>query len=76
MTALPPLKLSRIDLFLFRAAIKEPIVTSFGSIPARVALLVRVEDNDGAHGWGEVWGNFSPTGVEHKLRLIDTIIDP
>ena len=74
--ALPPLKLSRIELFLFRAAIKEPIVTSFGSIPARVALLVRIEDSDGAHGWGEVWGNFPPTGVEHKLRLIETIIAP
>ena len=75
-TALPPLKLSRIELFLFRAAIKEPIVTSFGSIPARVALLVRIEDSDGARGWGEVWGNFPPTGVEHKLRLIETIIAP
>lgn len=74
--ALPSLALSRIELFLFRAAIKEPIVASFGSIPARVVLLVRVEDNDGAHGWGEVWGNFPPTGVEHKLRLIDTIIAP
>jgi L-alanine-DL-glutamate epimerase-like enolase superfamily enzyme len=73
---LPPLRPSRIELFLFRAAIKEPIVTSFGSIPGRVALLVRIEDDDGAHGWGEVWGNFPPTGVEHKARLIDTIIAP
>jgi hypothetical protein len=38
---------SRIEVFHFRAAIREPIVTSFGSIPARNALLIRVEDHDG-----------------------------
>jgi L-alanine-DL-glutamate epimerase-like enolase superfamily enzyme len=41
-----------------------------------VALLVRVEDGDGAHGWGEVWCNFPPAGGEHKLRLLAQIIGP
>lgn len=76
ISALPPLAPTRIELLLYRAAIKEPIVTSFGSIPARVALLVRVEDKDGAHGWGEVWANFPPRGAEHKAHLIDAIIAP
>ncbi len=49
---------------------------SFGSIPARVVLLVRVEDTSGAHGWGEVWANFPPFGAEHKLRLMAEIIAP
>jgi hypothetical protein len=44
--------------FHYNAAIKEPIVTSFGSIPARNALLIRIEDRDGAFGWGEVWQTF------------------
>lgn len=73
---LPPVAPTRIELLLYRAAIKEPIVTSFGSIPARVALLVRVEDKDGAYGWGEVWANFPPRGAEHKAHLIQTIIAP
>ena len=73
---LQPITLARIELFLYRASIKEPIVTSFGSIPARVVLLVRVEDRDGAHGWGEVWANFPPHGAEHKLQLIEDIIAP
>ncbi len=68
--------LKKIDVFVYRAPIKEPIVTSFGSIPARVALLVRAEDKDGAHGWGEVWANFPPSGAESKARLIETIIAP
>ncbi len=68
--------LSRIDVFHYRAAINEPIITSFGSIPARAALLLRVEDKDGAHGWGEVWANFPPCGAENKARLIEAIVAP
>ncbi len=67
---------TRIELFHYRAAIRQPIVTSFGSIPARNALLIRVEDRDGAFGWGEVWANFPPSGAESKLRLLETVILP
>lgn len=68
--------LKKIDAFVYRAPIKEPIVASFGSIPARVALLIRAEDKDGAHGWGEVWANFPPSGAESKARLLETIVGP
>jgi D-galactarolactone cycloisomerase len=66
----------RIELFHFNAAIQQPIITSFGSIPARNALLIRIEDADGAFGWGEVWANFPPSGAESKLRLLETVILP
>src|SRR5580692_2450513 len=66
----------RIELFHYQAAIRQPIVTSFGSIPARNALLIRIEDADGAFGWGEVWANFPPSGAESKLRLLETVILP
>ena len=71
-----PLVPARIEIFHFKAPIKEPIVTSFGSIPARNALLVRIEDKDGAFGWGEVWANFPPAGAEGKVRLLETILIP
>jgi hypothetical protein len=67
---------TRIEIFHYKAAIKEPIVTSFGSIPARNALLIRIEDRDGAFGWGEVWANFPPSGAQSKLRLLETVILP
>ncbi len=66
----------RIEIFHYKAAISEPIVTSFGSIPARNAVLVRVEDADGAFGWGEIWANFPPCGAETKVRLLETLIVP
>jgi D-galactarolactone cycloisomerase len=71
-----PLVPTRIEVFHFKAPINEPIVTSFGSIPARNALLVRIEDKSGAFGWGEVWANFPPAGAECKVRLLETILVP
>jgi D-galactarolactone cycloisomerase len=41
---------TRIELFRYKAAIREPIATSFGSIPARNARPIRIEDQDGAFG--------------------------
>ncbi len=73
MTDLTP---RRLDLYLFRAPTSNPIIASFGTIPERVALIVRIEDKDGAHGWGEIWCNFPPTGGEHKFRLAAHVIAP
>src|SRR5688572_7977219 len=42
----------------------------------RPAVLVRVEDADGAHGWGEAWCNFPSCGAEHRARLIETVLAP
>ena len=70
------LRLARIETFLYRAEVKEPVKMSFGSIARRSALLLRVEDAEGAHGWGEVWCNFPPYGADNKQRLIETVIAP
>jgi L-alanine-DL-glutamate epimerase and related enzymes of enolase superfamily len=42
----------------------------------RPAVLVRIEDADGAHGWGEAWCNFPACGAEHRARLIETVLAP
>jgi len=70
------ISIARIEAFLFRAEVKEPVKTSFGSIPRRSVLLLRVEDADGAHGWGEVWCNFPPYSTDTKMRLLETVICP
>ena len=64
------ISIARIEAFLFRAEVKEPVKTSFGSIPRRSVLLLRVEDVEGAHGWGEVWCNFPPFSVVSALILL------
>lgn len=70
------LDIRRIQAFAFRAPIEEPVRTSFGTMRDRPAVVVRLEDADGAHGWGEVWCNFPACGAEHRVRLVETIIAP
>jgi L-alanine-DL-glutamate epimerase-like enolase superfamily enzyme len=42
----------------------------------RPALFVRIDDDDGATGWGEVWCNFPSCGAEHRARLLDSVFAP
>lgn len=65
-----------IDTFVFRAPITRPVVTSFGTMTERPALLVRVRDRDGAEGWGEVWCNWPPRGAKHRACLVEDVAAP
>ena len=49
---------------VFRCPVEAPVVTSFGAMRERPMVLVRVEDAEGAMGWGEVWCNFPTIGAE------------
>ena len=71
-----PLTVVRIEAHVFRWPVRKPVVTSFGIMRDRPALLVRVESVEGASGWGEVWCNFPACGAEHRARLIETVIAP
>jgi L-alanine-DL-glutamate epimerase-like enolase superfamily enzyme len=68
--------ITRIESFVFRTPLATPLRASFGSMPDRSAVFIRVEDADGAVGWGEVWCNFPTIGAEHRARLFDTFIAP
>lgn len=70
------IKLTRIEIIVFRAPIDVPVRTSFGVMSDRPAVLIRVEDAQGAHGWGEIWCNFPTCGAEHRARLAETVVAP
>jgi len=70
------IRIARVQAFAFRAPIETPVATSFGVMNDRPAVLVRVEDDTGAHGWGEIWCNFPTCGAEHRVRFVDTVISP
>ncbi len=78
MIALPQaaLCIAKVDVFAFRAPIATPVRTSFGEMHDRPAVFVRVTDEDGAVGWGEVWCNFPSCGAEHRARLLVTVMRP
>ena len=82
MSAIPfspdiaPLRIVGVRSLVFRAPLTEPVQTSFGIMRERPALLVRVEDESGAFGWGEVWCNFPTVGAEHRAQLLDSLVAP
>lgn len=63
--------IARIQAWAFRCPTKRPVATSFGVMHDRPAVLVRVEDRDGAFGWGEIWANWPAAGAEHRVRLLE-----
>ncbi|WP_439613756.1 mandelate racemase/muconate lactonizing enzyme family protein [Reyranella sp.] len=68
--------LARVEAHVFRTPIKDPVRTSFGIMTERVAVFVRVEDSDGARGWGEIWCNFPNAAAEHRALLFADIVAP
>lgn len=73
---LEPISLAKAEIFVFRARIDAPLRTSFGTMIDRPSVLVRLEDKDGAYGWGEVWCNFPSVGAEHRANLINDVLIP
>jgi D-galactarolactone cycloisomerase len=65
-----------VRALVYRAPIETPVVTSFGIMRDRPMVLVRVEDDEGAVGWGEVWCNFPTVGAEHRARLVESVLAP
>ena len=68
--------ITRAEVFVFRAPILKPVRTSFGIMYNRPAVLLRLEDSDGAFGWGEAWCNFPSCGAEHRANLLESVIVP
>ncbi len=79
MSGLPssaPLHLERVESHVLRAPVTAPVRNSFRTLHAREALLVRVCDQDGAWGWGEIWCNYPPGAAAHRARLVDEFFAP
>ncbi len=71
-----PIRIARIDSVRLRASTSGLPSSSLGAMQARNGLLVRLEDAEGAFGWGEVWCNFPPHAAESRQHLLDTLIAP
>jgi D-galactarolactone cycloisomerase len=75
---MPPMSatIEKLEWWMLRAPIANPVVNAFGAMTTRPALFVRLSASDGAQGWGEVWGNFPQVGAEHRARLIESLFVP
>ncbi len=71
-----PHKITKVERWVLRAPIAQPVANAFGAMTNRPALFLRVSASDGAWGWGEVFCNFPQVGAEHRARLVDSIFAP
>lgn len=67
-------RLARVQIFHFRHMLKTPIPSTMGPFRCRPAILLRLEDSQGAYGWGEIWCNFPPDGDMHRARLAANVL--
>ena len=68
--------LEHLQIYVLHAPTELPVETSFGVMHERPAVWLKVEDNEGAFGWGEVWCNFPSCGAEHRASLLRQVIGP
>lgn len=52
------------------------LVSSFGARRERGALLLRLSDDQGHHGWGEIWCGMPASGALHRLALLREFLAP
>jgi L-alanine-DL-glutamate epimerase-like enolase superfamily enzyme len=76
LSDLPPIVLAKVEAMVFRVPVDKPVITSFGTMHSRPSVVVRVEDDQGAVGWGEVWCNFPSVGAEHRARIVESAVAP
>ncbi|MDP9045304.1 MAG: mandelate racemase/muconate lactonizing enzyme family protein [Pseudomonadota bacterium] len=68
--------IAKLAVFALTAKVARGPMSSLGPMPVRRALLLRLEDAEGAHGWGEVWCNFPPHGAESRAHLLEDAFRP
>jgi D-galactarolactone cycloisomerase len=66
--------ITRVEILCFRHPLRQPLRTVFGVVESRPALILRIEDSDGAEGFGEIWCNFPQPGAEYRARLAASVL--
>lgn len=51
------LRITRIEGFAYRCPAAKPVMTSFGIMRERSTAFLRIEDENGAFAWGEIFAN-------------------
>ena len=70
------MSIAKVESWVLRAAVAEPVTNAFGTMSSRPALFLRINARDGAWGWGEVFCNFPQVGAEHRARLVASLFTP
>ena len=70
------IKIRSLETAVYRYPLKTPVQTSFGIMRDRPMVLVKLLDDEGVTGIGEIWCNFPSVGAEHRANLVNSIFSP
>ncbi|WP_078544379.1 o-succinylbenzoate synthase [Litchfieldia alkalitelluris] len=69
------MKIESITLYLVEQTLKTPFVTNLGHVSNRESIIIRIIDQDGFEGWGEVVAFTSPWYTEETITTCWHIIE-
>jgi len=67
---LDPIQIRRIETFIYQAKVSKPVVSTLATLNVRSALLIRIEDQDGAFGWGEIYATMPSFSAPHRANIV------
>ena len=63
-----------LDVFHLEVKLQTPRRNAFGTMFARPALVLRLKDDLGFEGWGEVFCNWPAFGALHRKRILEHVL--
>lgn len=70
------IRIKKIEAWAFREPTARAVATSFGVMRDRPAVFVRIEDQDGCFGFGEIFANWPVAAAEYRVNLLAHDIAP
>ena len=70
------LNIRELTAYLYVAPLRHSLVASLFTMKQRASLFIKLTDESGLSGWGEVWCNFPEHGGEYRLRILESIFVP
>ncbi|ALM83456.1 mandelate racemase/muconate lactonizing enzyme family protein [Bordetella sp. N] len=71
-----PSHIARIDIYVLQDDKPAAVRASFGTFTQRTTLLVKVQDQYGHGGWGEIWSGYPAFGAYHRAAMLERLIGP
>lgn len=68
--------IARIDIYVLQDDKPAAVRASFGTFTQRTVLLVKVQDQFGHAGWGEIWSGFPAFGAYHRAAMVEKLVGP
>ena len=64
------MRITNIKSYIFEYPLENSVVTSFGKMKTRPALIIEIRSSDNISGFGEIWCNFPSQSAYYKQNLI------